>query len=290
MGSGDSREANRVDILQSGGCAGGGCAGGGVCGDARFEGPMDGRLRPYLTQQEYEKVIDEANATARAKGVKSHVWAIGIPFFVIGAVFSALAKGERLKCEAVNGPCEPDQSAATDQCCEYTCCPKTRRLLEGSELGQKLNTSAAAWDFLAPSGTVNDSPRALLSGRRLEAFLCFRDEATDQTECKCREEGSGKNRKQVCDGKLSIAGAHVVEPPVLWPIAVAVPSFVLGFLLCLVYPVWKICVLGSYINPILEPWRRTGLSAEYKPGNKHWQARIIVRTPGNATVVGTVMG
>lgn len=280
MGNAFGKGQNEVHIMQSGGCAGGGDF---YCGSAVFNEAMDPKLQPYVSQQEYKAVLDKARECAAAHGPRMSIWVSGIPLFILASIFAAFIKGETFQCTAAGGNCDKYQTPAADQCCGYTCCPKERRL-------QGLNGSAADSGFLAPSGAEEDDARSLLTARRMEAWACFQDEPTEQTECRCVTEGSGKGRREVCYGDITVVGAHVINPEVVWPIPIIIIGNIMAILLSLVYPLYKICALKGKLNPVFEPWRQKGLKVEYKPGSKHYQARIIVTVPeGPVQVLGTVV-
>lgn len=284
MGSAYGKGPNEVHIMQTGGCAQG--------GDCNFFATpvfdpglqMDPKLQPHISPQEYKAVLDKARETVGAHGPRWQVWVSGIPLFILASVLAAFVRGETLQCTAANGSCGDLQTPAADQCCGYTCCPKEERRL------RELNGSALALDFLAPPGAEEEeeAARSPPTARRTAAWACFQDEPSESAECRCVTEGSGKGEQEVCYGKVTIDGAHVVNPPVLWPIPVMILGFVAGGILCVAYPLYKQCALKGTVNPVFEPWRQKGLRVEYNPGNKYYRARIWVVVPeGPAKVPGT---
>jgi len=281
MGNPFGKGQNEVHIMQSGGCAGGGDCN--FCSPAVFDEAMDPKLQPYVSPQEYKAVLDKARESVVAHGPRLSLWVSGVPLCVLASILGAFIKGETFQCTAAGGNCGVDQTPAADQCCGYTCCPSGRRL-------QELNGSAAVSGFLAPSGAEEDDARSLLTARRMAGWECFQDEPSERTECRCVTEGSGKGQREVCYGKITVAGEHVVNPAVIWPVPLMVVLYIVGTLLSVAYPLYKICALKGKMSPVFEPWRQKGLKVEYYTGNKHYQARIAVTVPeGPVQVLGTVV-
>lgn len=268
---------------------------------------MDQRLMPYLTQQEYSDVLDNANKVLRRRAPTGKILFIMLPWIALGVSLMILSsKGPSKTCEAANGMCLDGQDPITDSCCRVMCCMSGRRLqddfeaLEGLRVGseRRLRDKDLERNFLNGTRTNFDGDSTQIDGQHAERALLSRrlvvpQDCRDTTheigsagnipgECMCTQRGKSK----VCDGIVSVTGPHTKDEGTRWMMGISLPIHMSGCVLPVAYMIYANCALPGLINPVLEPWVRKGLQSRYQMGSKHFQARIQVFThPAGASVV-----
>eukprot|EP00931_Biecheleriopsis_adriatica_P027828 TRINITY_DN16662_c0_g1_i1.p1 TRINITY_DN16662_c0_g1~~TRINITY_DN16662_c0_g1_i1.p1 ORF type:complete len:361 (-),score=21.57 TRINITY_DN16662_c0_g1_i1:135-1130(-) len=324
MGNASSSQPqpNQIDILQSGGCSGGGSCG--ISAPTFDATSWDQRLTPFLTWQEYSDVIVNANNVLKQRAPTCKALGFTILMCITAAILVILGvtNPPSYKCLATNGMCRSGQDPVADSCCLAICCPNNeeRRLqheLKNFEIwevseqrrqeGYYLNVTSAnsthRHTHLSTDLPTNASAslhsiendgyqvkRRLLSsrmGRGLTRTRGCENVGTDAdvdnipAECMCVQ--GAKRRK--CSGSVTVTGPAEKDEGLQWAMFVGMPLWAGGFCLPFGWAMYFGCALPDHINPVLEPWIRKGLQARYQRGSKHYQARISVFTPADATAM-----
>jgi len=216
---------------------------------------MDQRLKPHMTQAEFDDVIGKCSTEIRKQGRRGRiVVAFAIPLAMLsffGFAGRFLYKPPYQLCAAPQGECSSASlSPSTHNCCRYWCCSGDLEM-----------------------GNVDFASEGTCSTTDVERHA----DGSVEMECRCTRKG----KTTVCDAVHIEGEAETVPAENEW----AQHSFVfniVGAVGVLSFVAWFVhlkCTLKDNVAPHFEAWERKGLKCRYFAGSKHSRARIFVEVP-----------
>lgn len=277
-------DPNRVDIMQNG------CGGniGWLCaGSEMFPRYMDGRLAPYLTEDDYRSVIDDVS-TGMAQERKRCCSICGVVLLSM-AVLSMLTRAFQSQyvpayevCAAPSGECSAEHAGAASDCCNWWCCDDVPAV-SSLDYSQSCNRVPATNDSECGCRQVENTP--LTTGTPTlppDITTTSASIPTAPSQLQPARTLRSASYTVIC-GEVQIEGETTVIPDKnAWAAAVAMVLMTLHTVCCcggLGNFMFTQCQISSKVQPLFEPWARKGLSARYHPGRKRFHPRIIVQLP-----------
>ena len=232
-----------------------------------YDGPMDPRLAPFMTADDYQRKMDAVNKLMHERSpfrfkVCGPFWAyfvVAVAFFAtMMIIFYRLATTE---CREPNGMCPTSRTDATDgQCCNFWCCSS-----EFDEFLVNASTSflnqKCVW-YPEPGKSqcqVGDD-----AGRGLESCGVAYECNKENGEC---ASPYGYVCRKIKQGELENV------PSVQWPATLCV-LFLIPLVLFIPYYSSYGCRITEHVVAEFADWQRLGIQVSFYPGSKNRAPRL----------------